>query len=83
MDSLVIVVCSPNANVTMFLGMDALVIARPVWANCMHFNIEKTTPYFGPSRHFECVVATQAASGEVGQECIFLHVYAPAEPRTT
>ena len=67
MDALVIV-CSQNTNVIM-------VWASMLWHSRSLF-LEKHdawyTQYFGPPKHFECVVrATQATSGEVGQVCIF------------
>ena len=67
MDALVIV-CSQNTNVIM-------VWAWMLWHSRSRF-LEKRdawyTQYFGPPKHFECVVrATQATSGEVGQVCIF------------
>ena len=67
MDALVIV-CSQNTNVIM-------VWAWMLWHSRSLF-LEKRdawyTQYFGPLKHFECVVrATQATSGEVGQVCIF------------
>ena len=81
------------------LGMDALVsvccrntkvIMVWTWMLCLSDAVEhgKTRcmvhQYFGPLKHLECVVRpTQATSGEVGQVCIFLRVYAPAEPITT
>ena len=67
MDALVLV-CSQNTNVIMLW-------AWMLW-HLRSLFLEKRdawyTQYFGPLKHFECVVrATQTTSGEVGQVCIF------------